>query len=118
MPYAYRDALDLRFDRRVKIVKEKDPETGEVKKKNKVYYVWTQGPIINFKDGDTITSNKGHPTLQVQSANPMEWDEANNIMNQGIVTYAIFEDVKFGVIDIPTKKVTQMEFLEIITTGE
>ena len=38
VPYAFLDALDLKYEQRMK--------------NKKPYMVWTQGPLLRFKDGD------------------------------------------------------------------
>ena len=57
VPYAFREALDLKFEER--------------KKNKKGYMVWTQGPILSFKNGDFFTAKNGSTALQVQFADPM-----------------------------------------------
>lgn len=51
VPYAFRDALDMEFEQR--------------KKNKKAYMIWTQGPLINFKEGDIIHSQCGKKSVQV-----------------------------------------------------
>lgn len=76
--YAFRDALDLKYQQRVE-------------KKNKVY-VWTQGPLIAFKEGDYLQPANDGPTLQVKFATPMGWDIEKNAMYEGSVTYINCDD--------------------------
>ncbi|UOA08625.1 hypothetical protein [Methylobacter sp. S3L5C] len=100
--YSFRDALDISYDQRMK---DKKP-----------YMIWTQGPKIYFKEGDLLSSTKGYPTLQVRSSSPMTWDELKGEMNQGEVTYDIFDDIKYGHY-IEPKIVSQMDFLRILIDG-
>jgi len=102
VPYAFRAALDLSFDERMKL--------------KKPYRVWTQGYQIHFKEGDVFISNKGFPSLQVQSSLAMSWDKDNNYMNEGLVNYELFDEVKFGVLG-NIQQATQMDFLKILTLG-
>ena len=71
--YAFREALDLIYMAR---------------KRNKCkVYLWTQGALISFKEGDLIQTRCGKRSVQVQYANPMGWDEATNDIYYGMVTY-------------------------------
>lgn len=67
VPYAFRDALDIAYEER--------------KKDKKPYMVWTQGPILRFKEGDLIHSKDGCRAVQVTSALPVVWDPAKKEMN-------------------------------------
>lgn len=49
VPYAFREALDLKYEER--------------KKNKKSYMVWTQGPILSFKDGDSFTARDNKTAL-------------------------------------------------------
>ena len=66
--------------------------------------------------GDTISSLKGFPTLQVQSSTPMDWAEKENKMFEGVVNYEIFEKIRFGHVG-DVKTVSQMEFLRLLVSG-
>ncbi|MFA0813536.1 hypothetical protein [Microbulbifer epialgicus] len=104
VPYAFRDALDIRYDQRVK--------------KKKKYMVWTQGPILKFKEGDTLKSRDGKTSVQVSSANRMGWDTEKNEMYRGVVIYK-----KHNIVDgVYTKAgdylTCQMEFLKLLIYGK
>ncbi|WP_444891798.1 hypothetical protein ACJJIE_00095 (plasmid) [Microbulbifer sp. TRSA001] len=103
VPYAFRDALDIRYDQRIKDKKK--------------YMVWTQGPILKFKEGDTLRSKDGKTSVQVNSANQMGWDTEKNEMYPGVVIYK-----KHNVVDgVYTKAgdylTCQMEFLKLLIYG-
>ncbi|WP_444905296.1 hypothetical protein ACJJIU_22275 (plasmid) [Microbulbifer sp. CnH-101-E] len=104
VPYGFRDALDIRYDQRVK--------------KKKKYMVWTQGPILKFKEGDTLKSKDGKTSVQVSSANRMGWDTEKNEMYRGVVIYK-----KHNIVDgVYTKAgdylTCQVEFLKLLIYGE
>ena len=100
VPYAFRDALDIRYDER--------------KKDKKPYMVWTQGPCLRFKEGDLIHSRNGDRALQIQFASSMGWDVSNNEMYQGSVDYVEYDSsyTKLG-----QRVCSQMEFLELLIRG-
>ncbi len=102
VPYAFREALDLSFDQRIKTVD----------KKSVPYWLWTQGPIINFKEGDLLKARNGDNDLQVVSSNRMGWDPAIKEMYQGFVTYRRSSDLE------TLHTITQMEFLAVMVFGE
>jgi len=125
VPYTFRTSLDLSLDTRRKQVDVLDSETGDpvideetnkVKRKSHPYQIWTQGFIIDFKEGDLLISNKGFPALQVQSSRPMDWVEEENKVFEGEVNYELFDTMKFGHLG-NIKTVSQMEFLEILIHG-
>ncbi|WED23054.1 hypothetical protein L3Q72_06575 [Vibrio sp. JC009] len=95
--YAFRDALDLMYQQRVE------------NKKN--VQVWTQGPIIAFKEGDTFESRTG-VSLQVKNAAPMGWDEVKNEMYYGLVRYQAYAPLLRSYSD--TYTCNQLEFLDIL----
>lgn len=104
IPYAFREALDLKCEQR---------------KKNKIRYkTWTQGPRINFKQGDTITKQTGDICIQVQFASTMGWDPVKNKMDEGFVTYNMYSIInnKYELLD-EIITCTQMQFLELIING-
>ena len=49
--------------------------------------VWTQGPILKFKEGDSLTSKDGKICVQVKFANQMGWDTEKGEMYKGAVIY-------------------------------
>lgn len=101
--YAFREALDIKYEER--------------KKNKKPYMVWTQGPILSFKEGDLIHSNDGQRAVQVQFANQMGWDSAKQQMYVGSVSY--FEmSVSDGFFNkISEQSCTQMQFLQLLIYG-
>ena len=88
------------------------------RKRNKCkVYLWTQGALISFKEGDLIQTRCGKRSVQVQYANPMGWDEATNDIYYGMVTYqeSIFKNDNFQYKS--TKHTTQIEFLKTLISG-
>lgn len=114
--YAFRSALDLTYDTRRKIKRFKNKTTGKDERKSVPYQLWTQGYKIDFKEGDLLHSNKGFPSIQVQKAKPIEWDDNEKTIDLGIIEYELFDDVKFGHIG-NIKTINQMEFLAILIFG-
>ncbi|AWG80358.1 hypothetical protein ACIL2W_004249 [Vibrio parahaemolyticus] len=98
--YGFREALDLLFIERVR-------------NKKKVY-LWSQGCIISFKEGDLIDSCCGTRAVQVKFASPMGWDEAKNDMYYGSVTYNEMDLVN-GLLK--TNTLNQLEFLTMLIEG-
>ena len=102
--YHFRDALNIKYEER--------------KKNKKPYMVWTQGPVISFKDGDLINSKDNTIALQVTYASPMGWDESAGVMYQGNVTYKEYAIKDKAYELIRNKTCNQMEFLKILITGK
>lgn len=102
--YAFRDALDIRFEER--------------KKNKKSYMVWTQGPILSFKEGDMIHSRDGKRIVQVRFANQMGWDSAKNEMYQGSVVYSEYMPSNNSYLKLNELTCTQMQFLQLLIHGE
>lgn len=76
VPFAFRNALDIKYEER--------------KKEKKPYMVWTQGPLLNFKEADLIHSHCGSRAVQVQFATPVSWDSEKDEMYQGrVVLYRV-----------------------------
>ncbi|MGL4767464.1 MAG: hypothetical protein ACRCV6_05230 [Formosimonas sp.] len=73
VPYAFRDSLDIKYEER--------------KKDKKPYMIWTQGTVLNFKEGDFLQSKDFTRALQVQFSSPMGWDSSKGEMYQGSVLY-------------------------------
>ena len=104
VPYAFRDALDIKFEER--------------KKDKKPYMVWTQGPILNFKEGDCFSSKNGKAVLQIRFANPMGWDQSKKIMYEGSVSYDMYstQDTS-SFFKVGDDTCSQMDFLKLLITG-
>ncbi|WP_415846650.1 hypothetical protein [Vibrio aerogenes] len=101
--YAFREALDLRCIERVR-------------KKQKVN-LWSQGPLIAFKEGDLLLSRCESKAIQVKYANPMGWDTPKNEMYYGSVIFKIYT-INNGSFDFITEgNATQLEFLEMMING-
>lgn len=102
VPYAFRSALDIRYDER--------------KKDKKPYMVWTQGPCLRFKAGDMLVPRSGNFSYQVQEAEDMSWDDVKGEMYLGVVTFAHFGskgiDRRF-----PLTTCNQMDFLGLLIYG-
>ena len=103
VPYAFREALDLSFDERIKDKKR--------------YMVWTQGPILRFKEGDVFQSSNRDLSLQVQYAIPMGWDIPANQMSLGVVTYIQHGPSNSDINSMEKHSCTQMEFLTLLIDG-
>ncbi len=102
--YAFRDALDIKYEER--------------KKDKKPYMVWTQGPLLRFKDGDLIHSKDGCRSVQVQFAQPMGWDSAKNEMYQGSIVYCDYVTRGNSMSKLNDHSCTQMQFLHLLIHGE
>ncbi len=103
VPYAFREALDLTFEER--------------KKNKKGYMVWTQGPILSFKNGDSFTAKTGEKALQIQFANPMGWDPVKNEMYHGSVVFKEFTVNGNQFTELDQHNCSQMEFLKVLING-
>ena len=105
VPYAFRDALDMRYEQRMK--------------KKKPYMAWTQGTAISFKSGDTLTAKDIKRTVQVKFANGMGWDSDKDHMYLGSVTFDLFNiDNDLTPIFINRYRCDQMVFLTMLISGE
>jgi len=104
VPYAFREALDIKYEER--------------KKNKKPYMVWTQGPILSFKEGDLIHSKDGKRSVQVMFANQMGWDTGKDEMYQGNVVYTEYEASGGKLSKIGEHTCTQMQFLQLMIVGE
>jgi hypothetical protein len=102
--YAFRDALDIKFEQRMK--------------NKKPYMVWTQGPLINFTKGDWIHSKCGQKSLQVQFSSGMGWDPTILQMYNGIVNFDRFNKKDGSWIKTSSESLDQMEFLEMLIMGD
>ncbi|HDZ9327767.1 TPA: hypothetical protein RUZ39_001667 [Vibrio cholerae] len=100
--YAFRDALDLAFQRRIE--------------HKKTVHIWTQGPMISFKEGDLLHHKSGSIALQVKHAAAMAWDSDKNKMYYGYVNYQIFDFEKKTYMK-EDKTCTQLEFLDVLING-
>jgi len=98
--YAFRDALDIKYEQRTK--------------DRKPYMLWTQGPILNFKEGDLIISQNCDKSVQVTFASPMGWDSAKNEMYEGSVTYDQYSVKNGEYIKLGEYISTQMNFLQLL----
>jgi len=103
VPYAFREALDLKYEER--------------KKNKKGYMVWTQGPVLSFKDGDSFTAKDNKTAVQVQFSNPMGWDSAKDEMYQGSVVFDEFTINNNQFSKIKQHSCSQMEFLKTLISG-
>ena len=104
VPYAFRDALDIKYEQRIR---DKQP-----------YMVWTQGPILSFKEGDILFNKEEFKSVQVQSSNAMGWDSAKDLMYEGNVVYEAYELRDGAYKFIHSKCCTQMQFLEMLIYGK
>ena len=100
VPYAFREALDIKYEQRIK---------GKESHK-----IWTQGPILGFKEGDLLHSKNSTKAVQVQFANPMGWDKQNNEMFQGSVYYTEYKISDSKYTETQRKTSNQMLFLQLL----
>lgn len=103
VPYAFRDALDIKYEQRMK--------------KLVPYWTWTQGPLINFKQGDLINSKDGLRAVQVESASQMEWRSSSEEMFQGSVVFSEYSVTNGRYLKLRQQTCTQMQFLELLIHG-
>jgi len=101
--YAFRDALDIKYEKRMK---DKKP-----------CMVWTQGPILAFGGGDTIHSRDGKRAVQVLFATQMGWDPDKAEMYQGSVAYQEFSVAGHVSVKAGEHTCTQMQFLRLLISG-
>ncbi len=66
-----------------------------------------------FKLEICIKSHRSKPCIQVKYAKPMRYDEKNDELNEGSVTYEYFFEK--GIVEPVT--VSQMDFLKILIYG-
>jgi hypothetical protein len=103
VPYAFRDALDIKYEER-----QKDKMS---------YMVWTQGPILSFKEGDLIQAKDGNSSVQVRFAERMGWDVSKAEMYEGSVVYAMYDLSGGPYTKLGEHSCTQMQFLELLIFG-
>lgn len=103
VPFAFRDALDIKFEQRMK--------------NKKPYMVWTQGPLINFTKGDWIHSKCGNKSVQVNFSSGMGWDSSIFQMYNGIVNFDRFEKINGSWVKVSSESLDQMAFLEMLIVG-
>lgn len=101
--YAFRETLDIKYEER--------------KKNKKPYMVWTQGPILSFKEGDLIHSSDGRRFIQVRFANQMGWDTNKEEMYQGSVVYSENAGSGNSIHRASEHTCTQMQFLQLLISG-
>ncbi|MGH1371156.1 MAG: hypothetical protein ACRBBW_03915 [Cellvibrionaceae bacterium] len=116
--YAFRDALDIRLTDSTRTVI--DSATGI--KRKVVERVWTQGVIINFREGDALYSRDGMWVLQVMDMSaPMGWDPQLQTMYKGAVRVTAFRrsggSVPEMYEDLGVARYPQMHFLKILING-
>lgn len=104
VPYTFRDALDIKYEQRIK------DKVGSM--------VWTQGPILKFKMGDNFPAKNNNITLQVQFGDQMGWDRDKNEMYLGSVVFDLFELIDKKYIHKQRYQCNQMEFLELLINGD
>lgn len=104
VPYTFRDALDIKYEQRVK------DKVGSM--------VWTQGPILKFKMGDNFPAKNNNITLQVQFGDQVGWDRDKNEMYLGSVVFDLFELIDKKYIHKQRYQCNQMEFLELLINGD
>jgi hypothetical protein len=102
--YAFRDALDIKYEER--------------KTKKESYMIWTQGPLLRFKEGDILHSRDGRRAVQVLSAKKMEWDSDKEEIYQGLVVYFEYELSANSFTKVKDRACTQMQFLQLLIDGQ
>lgn len=103
VPFAFRDALDIRLSQRIKA--------------GKPTQTWSQGPYISFSEGDVLTSKDGSTCLQVIQASPVSWDATKGSANEGLVTYKKFAVADSRYEEIAVTTCSQIEFLTLLMLG-
>ncbi|MFK3862589.1 hypothetical protein [Pseudoalteromonas rhizosphaerae] len=104
VPYTFRDALDIKYEQRIK------DKVGSM--------VWTQGPILKFKMGDNFPAKNTNISLQVQFGDQMGWDRDKNEMYLGSVVFDLFELIDKKYTYKQRYQCNQMEFLELLINGD
>ena len=102
--FSFRSALDIKFEER--------------KKDKKPYMVWTQGPLLSFKEGDLVHSKDGFRAVQIQSARQMGWDPEKEEMYQGSVDYSDYALSGSSFSKLNEHSCTQMQFLQLLIFGK
>jgi len=103
VPYAFREALDLKYEQR--------------KKDKRPYMIWTQGPFLSFKEGDALTSRDGQAVVQVKFATSMGWDPVKKRMYKGSIIFDKFDSSEDMTIWVSEHRCNQMDFLELLLVG-
>lgn len=112
---AFLDALDVKFLPRRITKTVINPETNEKIRHSHEYPQWSQGCLLDFKQGDFFKSNDPTlPSLQVCLAKPMSFDSTNGMMDEGCVTYDYFIRKRLN----KPVTVSQVMFLAILIYGE
>jgi hypothetical protein len=111
VPFAFRDALDIKLEKKAKKIIYYD-DVGNEQTKTTYYMAWTQGCLLNFLEGDLFQPTHDEPCLQIRSAKPMCWNSILGVMDQGYVEYELIS--KRGIF----MTVSQMDFLRILIYGE
>lgn len=101
---AFREALDIKYMKRIK--------------DKKGVFVWTQGPILKFKEGDLLANEAGSLAVQVYYAAPMGWDHELGSMYEGAVTFDVFSISDGSYTKEDRHSVTQMQFFEMLISGK
>ena len=99
VPYAFREALDIKYEQRM---------TGK-----EPYWVWTQGPLLNFKAGSLMNSRDGSRAIQVESGSQMEVQ-----MYEGSVVYTEYSISNGRYVKLKEHTCTQMQLLQPLIHGE
>lgn len=79
--------------------------------------VWTQGPLINFKEGDWIHSRNGNKSVQVVFSTSMGWDPSTLQMYNGVVNFDRFLKKGGSWVKVSSESLDQMAFLEMLIIG-
>ncbi|MBY0436621.1 MAG: hypothetical protein K2W80_00415 [Burkholderiales bacterium] len=101
VPYAFREALDLKYVKR-------SGHSGSA-------MVWTQGAAIAFRASDVLYSKDERTLVQIINAEPVSWDANTRDMKEG---YVSFTSRDVSSLDIWHETVTtQLGFLAMLITG-
>lgn len=104
VPFAFREALDIRY------------EQQQVDKQ--AVWMWTQGPFISFRLGDSFASRDGKRYLQVELASPMNWNSVSEEMNLGAIVAAEYRVAGGKYSKHRSIQCSQMDFLELLISGK
>ncbi len=119
--YAFRDGLGLKYETRTSSALKPYLLTSErdTLRKGHSFTMWTQGPILYFKQGDSFNSRLDDSlSIQVQYSDTMGWDPSQSKVHEGLVNFNVYRRSDSGSTHLESKRVcTQYEFLNILVNG-
>lgn len=84
------------------------------------FFMWTQGPVLYFKQGDYFPSRIDDSlSIQVQYSDTMGWDPTINGVHEGLVNFNVYKRAPDGATNLISRHVcSQYEFLKILINGD